>query len=157
MDSIRSSMEGIQMPAMKKASDFSEAFAVRTGLEPATPCVTGMYSNQLNYRTCFPFGTANIACFYYLQAFFLKYLAYHPFLHFLGIFGKLKGIDNLLNITIHDVREVVKCHSDAVFGNPALWIIIGAYLGRPVAGRYHGFPLGCNVAMFFLYFKLIKF
>lgn len=35
----------------KKASDFSEAFAVRTGLEPATPCVTGMYSNQLNYRT----------------------------------------------------------------------------------------------------------
>jgi hypothetical protein len=27
--------------------------AVRTGLEPATPCVTGMYSNQLNYRTVF--------------------------------------------------------------------------------------------------------
>ena len=27
--------------------------AVRTGLEPATPCVTGMYSNQLNYRTLF--------------------------------------------------------------------------------------------------------
>ena len=27
------------------------AFAVRTGLEPATPCVTGTYSNQLNYRT----------------------------------------------------------------------------------------------------------
>ena len=26
-------------------------FAVRTGLEPVTPCVTGMYSNQLNYRT----------------------------------------------------------------------------------------------------------
>jgi hypothetical protein len=25
--------------------------AVRTGLEPATPCVTGTYSNQLNYRT----------------------------------------------------------------------------------------------------------
>ena len=27
--------------------------AVWTGLEPATPCVTGMYSNQLNYRTFF--------------------------------------------------------------------------------------------------------
>lgn len=25
--------------------------AVRTGLEPATPCVTGRYSNQLNYHT----------------------------------------------------------------------------------------------------------
>jgi hypothetical protein len=30
--------------------------AVRTGLEPATPCVTGMYSNQLNYRTMFKNG-----------------------------------------------------------------------------------------------------
>ena len=28
--------------------------AERTGLEPATPCVTGRYSNQLNYRTNFP-------------------------------------------------------------------------------------------------------
>ena len=29
----------------------SSILAVWTGLEPATPCVTGMYSNQLNYRT----------------------------------------------------------------------------------------------------------
>ena len=29
------------------------AIAVRTGLEPATPGVTGLYSNQLNYRTRF--------------------------------------------------------------------------------------------------------
>ena len=36
----------------KKTSTLSvEAFAVWTGLEPATPCVTGMYSNQLNYHT----------------------------------------------------------------------------------------------------------
>ena len=36
----------------KKASEkISKAFAVRTGLEPATPGVTGRYSNQLNYRT----------------------------------------------------------------------------------------------------------
>ena len=28
-----------------------QAFAVRTGLEPATLGVTGRYSNQLNYRT----------------------------------------------------------------------------------------------------------
>ena len=28
--------------------------AVWTGLEPATPCVTGRYSNQLNYQTNFP-------------------------------------------------------------------------------------------------------
>ncbi len=58
--------------------------AVRTGLEPATPCVTGMYSNQLNYRTVsqqyivlllsnrctLPFGAANIVLFdFYFQKF----------------------------------------------------------------------------------------
>ena len=40
-----------------KPQDFSYFFrlyqAVRTGLEPATPGVTGLYSNQLNYRTIF--------------------------------------------------------------------------------------------------------
>jgi hypothetical protein len=30
-----------------------QGFAVRTGLEPATSCVTGRHSNQLNYRTFF--------------------------------------------------------------------------------------------------------
>ena len=34
-----------------KALNFSKASAVWTGLEPATPCVTGRYSNQLNYHT----------------------------------------------------------------------------------------------------------
>ena len=29
----------------------SSLLAVWTGLEPATPCVTGRYSNQLNYHT----------------------------------------------------------------------------------------------------------
>ena len=36
----------------RSLGDNSKAsFAVRTGLEPATPGVTGRYSNQLNYRT----------------------------------------------------------------------------------------------------------
>ena len=30
-----------------------EKMAQRTGLEPATPGVTGRYSNQLNYRCAF--------------------------------------------------------------------------------------------------------
>ena len=37
--------------------------AERTGLEPATPCVTGRYSNQLNYHTVLgrlPFDCAKI-------------------------------------------------------------------------------------------------
>jgi hypothetical protein len=32
---------------------FSLMLAERTGLEPATPGVTGRYSNQLNYRSVF--------------------------------------------------------------------------------------------------------
>lgn len=34
-----------------KKALISQGFAVGTGLEPATPCVTGTYSNQLNYHT----------------------------------------------------------------------------------------------------------
>ncbi len=30
---------------------FEDLLAEWTGLEPATPCVTGMYSNQLNYHS----------------------------------------------------------------------------------------------------------
>jgi hypothetical protein len=33
-----------------------EKLAERTGLEPATPGVTGRYSNQLNYRSNFLVG-----------------------------------------------------------------------------------------------------
>ena len=35
--------------------------AVRTRLELATPCVTGRYSNQLNYRTSFCLGVYFLA------------------------------------------------------------------------------------------------
>ena len=34
-----------------KALDLLDFMAERTGLEPATPGVTGRYSNQLNYRS----------------------------------------------------------------------------------------------------------
>ena len=51
--------------------------AVWTGLEPATPCVTGMYSNQLNYHTSsfltfrlyFPIALQRYALFSNLQIF----------------------------------------------------------------------------------------
>jgi hypothetical protein len=41
-------------PEIKKGTarvPFDETLAERTGLEPATPGVTGRYSNQLNYRS----------------------------------------------------------------------------------------------------------
>lgn len=41
--------------------------AVWTGFEPATPAVTGQYSNQLNYHTILVFGSAKITENPYLQ------------------------------------------------------------------------------------------
>ena len=41
--------------------------AVRTGLEPVTPCVTGMYSNQLNCK-----GTTKFGITKYLKIIFRK-------------------------------------------------------------------------------------
>ncbi len=42
---------------LKRATGFAleinQIVAERTGLEPATPGVTGRYSNQLNYRSTF--------------------------------------------------------------------------------------------------------
>ena len=43
-------------------------FAVWTGLEPATSCVTGRHSNQLNYQT-----VALIGCKYNTDLFIYKY------------------------------------------------------------------------------------
>ncbi len=37
------------------------SLAERTGLEPATPGVTGRYSNQLNYRSGYPTSQENLA------------------------------------------------------------------------------------------------
>ena len=52
-----------------------KAFAVRTGLEPATSGVTGRYSNQLNYRTkvvrtSFSKASAKVLLFFELAKFF---------------------------------------------------------------------------------------
>ena len=67
--------------------------AVRTGLEPATPCVTGMYSNQLNYRTidsrlqryCYLLILQNF-CAVFCEIFFIVLIC-RWFL--LGMFGRI--------------------------------------------------------------------
>ena len=65
---LKKSISPKKQPCKKSCS-----FAVITGLEPATPCVTGRYSNQLNYHTVFamlvPCGIAiaKIALFCYIQ------------------------------------------------------------------------------------------
>ena len=41
-------MEKTSWRDKKRETRLGFSLAVRTGLEPVTPCVTGMYSNQLN-------------------------------------------------------------------------------------------------------------
>src|SRR6478609_1611333 len=58
-----------------KKPRFSRAFpniAVWTGLEPATPCVTGMYSNQLNYQTSALLRWQRYNRFSFTQAFYYR-------------------------------------------------------------------------------------
>ena len=62
-----------------------KAFAVRTGLEPATSGVTGRYSNQLNYRTkvvrtSFSKASAKVLLFFELTKFFGRKM--HKNMHF---------------------------------------------------------------------------
>ena len=68
----------VQVPKPKIANNLffsllAICLAVRTGLEPATPCVTGTYSNQTELPNRFRLGrqkyknydTTNKMCFFY--------------------------------------------------------------------------------------------
>jgi hypothetical protein len=48
---VESLLKVMRMADVERVVDLT--LAVWTGLEPATPCVTGRYSNQLNYQTNF--------------------------------------------------------------------------------------------------------
>ena len=62
----------------KKRCTLHLLLAVRTRLELATPCVTGMYSNQLNYRTIllrltsFSKASAKVLLFFDMTKYFSK-------------------------------------------------------------------------------------
>ncbi len=44
-------LDAYEKKAPARSRCFLNSLAERTGLEPATPGVTGRYSNQLNYRS----------------------------------------------------------------------------------------------------------
>lgn len=78
-------------------------FAVWTGLEPATPCVTGRYSNQLNYHTvCVSIGSANIEMF----LIFTKFLSLFS-LNLIREKGEMDIAVPLLSDKVRIGREVV--------------------------------------------------
>lgn len=81
---ILSSTRSCWTHTKKLQRNLVEAFlAVRKGLEPSTPGVTGRYSNQLNYRTklvnCNHFSELRMqryAFFHILQIFFRNFVIF---------------------------------------------------------------------------------
>ena len=75
-----------EQQAQRLNCSFPLSTAVRTRLELETPCVTGMYSNQLNYRTScrvcitafFRFACAKLLLFPHSRKFFSKKFAFYP-------------------------------------------------------------------------------
>src|SRR5512141_317236 len=55
--------------------------------------------------------------------------------------GHAECIHQLVQVTVHHVREIVHRQIDAMVGDATLWIVVGPDLGRPVAGTDHGPPL----------------
>src|SRR5690606_3951442 len=53
--------------------------AVWTGLEPATSCVTGRHSNQLNYQTVRCIAVQIYNCFLFLQIYLLFFMLYFSY------------------------------------------------------------------------------
>ena len=87
---------------------------MRTGLEPATPGVTGRYSNQLNYRTnCSDLcvflkrgckGTQKIQTSKFFAYFFAKILLFDLNYSFFGLdFGCLEFRDPYMKYSVLDV------------------------------------------------------
>ena len=70
--------------------------AVRTRLELATPCVTGMYSNQLNYRTnllcraSFSKASAKVLLFFDMTKYFGKKMQNNLILLFFVVLSEQK-------------------------------------------------------------------
>ena len=61
--------------------------AVRTGLEPVTPCVTGMYSNQTHHFVFLSLLSLSIAVAK-VQLFFKPAIHFPVFFHFFFILGE---------------------------------------------------------------------
>ena len=71
---------------------------------------------------------------------FINCSAYGSF-QLLGVFGKLEGFDAVLDVAVHEVGQVVHAPADAVVGDAALGIVVGAHLLAAVARGHHGLAL----------------
>ena len=57
-------------------------------------------------------------------------------LELLGILGNDEVVDAVLNVTVHEGRQVVDGVANAVVGDATLGVIVGANLCRAVAGAH---------------------
>ena len=55
-----------------------------------------------------------------------------------SVFGNREAVNAVLNVAVHEGGEVVNGVIDAVVGDATLGKVVGANLGRTVAGGDHG-------------------
>ena len=63
-------------------------------------------------------------------------------------------VDHVLNVTVHEGREVVDRIVDAVVGDTSLRVVVGADLGRAVARRDHRLALRGDLVEVFRVFEV---
>ena len=81
----------------------------------------------------------------------LKFAFFETF----GIFGNLQRIDDTLDVSVHEGREVIDGIADTMVGDTALRVVIGTDLGTTVAGRDHGLSARRDVIDIFLVLLII--
>ena len=65
------------------------------------------------------------------------------------------GINDFLNITIHNLIKLIKCKTNSVICNSSLWEVVSSYLLSSVASTYLASSCISFCIMCFLSFKVI--
>ena len=74
----------------------------------------------------------------------------HASFHFLGVLGHAELLDEVFDLTIHDVVKIIDRIANPVIGHASLRIIVGPDLIRTVTATHHGAALaGDFIVMFF--------
>ena len=50
----------------------------------------------------------------------------HAFFESFGVFGQLEGIDEILYVAIHKVRQVIIRDAYSMVRHTALWVVVGS-------------------------------
>lgn len=74
----------------------------------------------------------------------------------LGVLGELEGFDEVLDVAVHEGGEVVHRVADAVVGDAALGVVVGAYFLGAVACGHESLTFGGHLFHVFVVLAFVK-